>query len=92
LSKITAECQKKIDWLNDTIAKQNEMPKHAIPLITADMILKEKNALNYFVTPILYKPKPAPKVEEKKEETPKEPKKEAAKDEPVEPAAPMDVD
>jgi heat shock 70kDa protein 4 len=53
-----------LNWLNDSIAKINDSPKHVTPFVTASTINQEKNNLLYFVNPILNKPKPAPKKEE----------------------------
>ena len=64
--KVKTECQKKMSWLNDMIAKQNETPKHKDPVVTVETIMKEMDNLTYFVNPILNKPKP--KQEKKKEE------------------------
>ncbi|KAJ3087232.1 adenyl-nucleotide exchange factor sse1 [Quaeritorhiza haematococci] len=70
LDKVLSECQSKLNWLNDSIAKQNETPKYSDPVVTTEQINKTKEALFYSVNPILTKPKPKPveKKEEKKEE------------------------
>lgn len=91
------------EWLNEMIGKQDALPKHAVPLITSDAIRKEKDALFFFVTPILNKPKPKPVVEKKEEETKKEddksdapkegePATEKKSEEPVAQSEPMEVD
>ncbi|KAJ3129656.1 adenyl-nucleotide exchange factor sse1 [Physocladia obscura] len=64
LEKAKKEAQVKIQWLNSQIAKANDQPKHIDPVVTAAQINAEKNSLINFVTPIINKPKPAPKVEE----------------------------
>ena len=64
LEKVGKHCQEKLNWLNEKIGKQNEMPKHAEPCVTSESIVKERDALQYFVMPILNKPKPIPKKEE----------------------------
>jgi len=65
--KIKAECALKLEWLGKQMDKQHSLPKHAAPVLTSDIIRKEKDVLFYFVTPILNKPKP--KVEKKPEES-----------------------
>ncbi|KAJ3331912.1 adenyl-nucleotide exchange factor sse1 [Blyttiomyces sp. JEL0837] len=98
LEKVTKECQNKLNWLNDAIAKVNEQPKHVAPAVTVAAIQKEKDALAIIVNPILNRPKPAPKKEEapKPAETPKaeEEKKEESgeKEEGEKEKAEMDVD
>ncbi|KAI8819335.1 Hsp70 protein-domain-containing protein [Fimicolochytrium jonesii] len=78
LDKVVKECQTKLAWLNDVIAKTNEQPKHQDPAVTIDQLQKEREYLHLIVNPILSRPKPAPKKEEPKEEPKKE---EATKDE-----------
>ncbi|KND00507.1 uncharacterized protein SPPG_04820 [Spizellomyces punctatus DAOM BR117] len=82
LDKVAKEAQTKLNWLNDSIAKINEQPKHQDPAITVDQINKERESLHIFATPILNKPKPAPKVEKKEEK--KEAKKGEAKEDKME--------
>ena len=41
MDRVTAECKKKMEWLNDMIAKQNETPKHLNPVVTTEQITKE---------------------------------------------------
>ncbi|KAI8804205.1 heat shock protein 70 family [Cladochytrium replicatum] len=74
LDKVVAEANAKLGWLNDSIAKQNEKGKHEELVVRVGTIQKERETLQYFVNPILNKPKP--KVEKKAE-----PAKPAAKDE-----------
>ncbi|KAI0088088.1 HSP70-domain-containing protein [Irpex rosettiformis] len=51
-------------WLDDQIVRQSERPKNVDPVLTSAEILKRKDEIIYFATPILTKPKPkAPKVE-----------------------------
>ncbi|KAJ3258004.1 adenyl-nucleotide exchange factor sse1 [Boothiomyces macroporosus] len=68
LQKINDEANKKLQWINEKISKQNETPKHKEPVVTVEKIKQEQNALRAFATAILSKPKPKPVVEEKKEE------------------------
>ncbi|KAJ3241566.1 adenyl-nucleotide exchange factor sse1 [Chytriomyces hyalinus] len=65
LEKVKKETNDKLTWLNDSIAKVNDQPKHVNPAVTVEQINLERDSLMYFVNPILNKPKPAPKVEEK---------------------------
>jgi len=95
LDKVTSECQVKLNWLNDSIAKRNEQPKHVDPPVSSERILKERENLQFFVNPILNKPKPAPAPAPKKEDEAKkeEGKKEEPKaEEPPKAAEEMDVD
>ena len=50
-------------WLDDQIAKQAERPKNVDPVISSEEIIKKRDELIYFATPIFNKPKPKPKVE-----------------------------
>ncbi|KAJ1672818.1 hypothetical protein EV182_006433 [Spiromyces aspiralis] len=46
------------------LAKQEARPKYEAPVLFAHEIIRELEALNAFVTPIMNKPKPQPKPEE----------------------------
>jgi heat shock protein 4 len=66
-------------WLDDQFVRQSERPKNVDPVLTSAEILKRRDEIIYFATPILTKPKPkttttdAPKEEKKAEpEAPKE--------------------
>ncbi|CAM0141148.1 adenyl-nucleotide exchange factor sse1 [Umbelopsis sp. WA50703] len=48
-------------WLDQQIAKQDQVPKHETPVLFSRDIAKEQEALYAFANPILNKPKPAPK-------------------------------
>ena len=51
-------------WLDDQLARQAERPKNVDPVITCADVLKKKDEIIYFASPILNKPKPKPpKVE-----------------------------
>ncbi|EIW63665.1 heat shock protein [Trametes versicolor FP-101664 SS1] len=50
-------------WLDDQVARQSERPKNVDPAFTAAEVIKKKDDIVYFATPILTKPKPKPKVE-----------------------------
>ena len=50
-------------WLEDQSVRQSERAKNVDPVLTAAEVLKKKDEIIYFATPILTKPKPKPKVE-----------------------------
>ena len=50
-------------WLDDQIARQAERAKSVDAVLTSAEILKKRDDLIYFATPIFNKPKPKPKVE-----------------------------
>lgn len=47
-------------WLEDQIIRQTERPKNTDPVLTSSEVLKKKDEIIYFATPILSKPKPKP--------------------------------
>ncbi|KAI8646465.1 heat shock protein 70 family [Parasitella parasitica] len=61
---IVERCERGRRWLDEQKAKQDLVSKHDNPVLTADAIKKEEEAIIFFANPILNKPKPAPKVEE----------------------------
>ncbi|CAL1706042.1 unnamed protein product [Somion occarium] len=95
---IVEKCATVQQWLEDQIARQSERPKNVDPVLKSADVLKKRDEIIYFATPILTRPKPKPpKVEgtetPKKEgtETPKTEKpqgEQPAKEEGIE----MDVD
>lgn len=50
-------------WLDDQLAKQANVPKYDTPVLLSRDIAQEENAVIAFASPILNKPKPAPKPE-----------------------------
>lgn len=61
---IVEKCATIQKWLDDQIARQSERPKNVDPVLKGADILKKKDEIIYFATPILMKPKPkAPKVD-----------------------------
>jgi heat shock protein 4 len=66
-AKITAECDKKTEWLSKQLKLQDSKPKHTDPVLLVADLKREREALDAFATPIMNKPKPKPK------ETPKPP-------------------
>lgn len=79
-SKILDECDGLEKQLNDSVAKQDRLPKNVDPVITVADLKKKKLDLERMANAILSKPKPAPpKVEKPKE--PEQPKPTDAKTE-----------
>ncbi|KAH9932520.1 heat shock protein 70 family [Fomitopsis serialis] len=69
---VVERCATIQQWLEDQIARQSERPKDVDPVLTAADVLKKKDDIIYFSTPILTKPKPKPpKVETPGTQTPK---------------------
>ena len=60
---IVEKCATIQKWLEDQNVRQSERPKNTDPVFTAAEVLKKKDEIIYFATPILTKPKPKPKVE-----------------------------
>ncbi|KAI0686744.1 HSP70-domain-containing protein [Cytidiella melzeri] len=61
---VVEKCATVQKWLEDQIVRQSERPKNVDPVLTSAEIVKKKDEIIYFATPILTKPKPkAPKVE-----------------------------
>lgn len=60
---IIEKCATIQKWLEDQNVRQSERPKNVDPVLTAAEVLKKKDEIIYYATPILTKPKPKPKVE-----------------------------
>ncbi|TFK82527.1 heat shock protein 70 [Polyporus arcularius HHB13444] len=60
---IIEKCATIQKWLEDQNVRQSERPKNVDPVFTAAEVLKKKDEIIYFATPILTRPKPKPKVE-----------------------------
>ena len=60
---IVEKCATVQKWLEDQNVRQSERAKNVDPVLTAAEVLKKKDEIIYFATPILTKPKPKPKVE-----------------------------
>ena len=97
-----AKCQKIVDdstaWMYDMLDKQGGLAANVDPVVTVAQIYAKNQEVSNTVSPIMHKPKPKPKVEEKKAEEKKqeepadEPKKEEeAKKEEAETPEPMDT-
>lgn len=62
---VVEKCATVQKWLEDQIARQSERAKNTDPVLTSAEVLKKRDEVIYFATPILSKPKPkAPKVEQ----------------------------
>lgn len=101
-----ATCSDKLDkasaWMYDMLDKQGSLAANEDPAVTVDQIYAKNKELNDAISPIMHKPKPKPKVEEKKQEEPaaaeeqkkeEEPKKEEEekeKPEPMDTSEPME--
>ncbi|CUA66922.1 Heat shock protein homolog pss1 [Schizosaccharomyces pombe 972h-] [Rhizoctonia solani] len=59
-NKVVERCATEQQWLDDKSARQLEKPKTADPILTSTEILKRRDELIYFATPIMSKPKPKP--------------------------------
>eukprot|EP00211_Chloroparvula_japonica_P005187 CAMPEP_0119128188 /NCGR_PEP_ID=MMETSP1310-20130426/6436_1 /TAXON_ID=464262 /ORGANISM="Genus nov. species nov., Strain RCC2339" /LENGTH=861 /DNA_ID=CAMNT_0007118499 /DNA_START=116 /DNA_END=2701 /DNA_ORIENTATION=- len=71
-AKVRARCQEVQAWLTEKTEAQAKREKYEDPVITVnDLGNKQKELYNY-CNPIMSKPKPAPKPEEKKEEEKKD--------------------
>ncbi|ORZ15696.1 heat shock protein 70 family, partial [Absidia repens] len=58
---IVDRCDRARRWLDEQLAKQEKVPKCETPILFARDIGKEEEAVVNFATPLLNKPKPAPK-------------------------------
>lgn len=76
--RIRKEVQQTEAWLYDSMNKQEDLPKHADPVLTAEGIQVKRNALFNATNPIMIKPKPKP-VEPTPQQAPPQPAQEDAK-------------
>ena len=60
---VVEKCATVQKWLEDQHVRQSERAKNVDPVLTAAEVLKKKDEIIYFATPILTKPKPKPKVD-----------------------------
>ena len=62
---IVEKCATVQKWLEDQIVRQSERAKNVDPVLTSAEVLKKRDEIIYFATPILSRPKPKPpKVEQ----------------------------
>ncbi|RIA92935.1 heat shock protein [Glomus cerebriforme] len=67
---VVERATKTSEWLNEKLAAQAKVPKYEKPVVFVRDILKERENIVHFASPILSKPKPKPEPEPKPEETP----------------------
>jgi heat shock protein 4 len=71
-----ATCSDKVDkasaWMYDMLDRQGVLAANVDPVVTAEQIYSKNKELNDAVSPVMHKPIPKPKVEEKKAEEKKE--------------------
>jgi len=82
-------------WLEDQTFRQGEKPKNIDPVLTSEAIMKKREELIFFATPIMTKPKPKPVVETPpppKQEQPKPEDEKSSEKTDVPPPPEMDVD
>lgn len=98
-----ASCSEMVDkasaWMYDMLDKQGGLAANVDPVITAEQIYGKNKELNDLVSPIMLKPMPKPKVEEKKPEEDKKMDDETKKEgdgnyttEPMDTTEPMTTD
>ena len=71
---VVEKCATVQKWLEDQNVRQSERAKNVDPVLTAAEVLKKKDEIIYFATPILTKPKPkvpSSTAPPPKEDTPK---------------------
>jgi len=66
--RVVKECQNAMTWLSEKTALQDNTPKTASPIIMSFDIVKKREVIERVCNPIMSKPAPAPKPEEKKAE------------------------
>ncbi|KAJ2998035.1 adenyl-nucleotide exchange factor sse1 [Globomyces sp. JEL0801] len=86
LDELVSNAQKRVEWLNEQVAKQNDLPKSSVPILTAEKIRAEQTSLKTAAHKVLSKPKPKPAPKEE----PKVEKETAAEDVPMEDAPPLE--
>ena len=59
---VIEKCATVQKWLEDQTMRQLERPKNVDPVLTVAEILKKRDEVIYFCTPIMSKPKPKPPV------------------------------
>ena len=84
------KCDEVSNWLYEMLDKQGSLAQNVDPAFTAAEVNEKNKGLSNVCSPIVYKPKPKPKVEPKKEED--KPAEPAAADPAKEKPTPMDVD
>ncbi len=92
-----ALCSDKTDkasaWMYDMLDKQGGLAASVDPAVTVEQIYSKNKELNDVVSPIMHKPKPTPKAEEKKQDeqaTEEQKKEEGGASEPMDTSEPME--
>jgi heat shock 70kDa protein 4 len=62
LQSVAETCANAQKWLEDQSVRQSERPKNQNPVLTSAEIVKKRDEVIYFCTPILSRPKPKPPV------------------------------
>ena len=78
IQKVIGECQSALNWLVEKEQLQEATQPYEDPVLLSQEISKRGETVSIFCTPILSKPKPAPKVEEPKPEDAEKQEKEGA--------------
>ncbi len=84
-TKCREACDTTANWMYEMMDKQGSLSPNQNPVVTTAEIHAKTNELTKVISPIMHKPKPKPKVEEKKEEAKPDDEK-AAEDKPAEEA------
>merc|ERR1712038_122045 len=85
-TKVREVCDSTSSWMYEAMDKQGSLSLSENPVVTVAEINGKSNEITKIASPIMHKPKPKPKVEEKTEEKP-------AADQPAEEKSePMDTD
>ncbi|KAL1917516.1 uncharacterized protein VTP21DRAFT_3909 [Calcarisporiella thermophila] len=69
--QVVDRCERARRWLDEMLQKQAAVPLCETPVVFARDIIKEREELVHFATPILTKPKPKPAPEPTKADSPK---------------------
>ena len=78
----SSKCDTVSAWMYEMLDKQGGLAANVDPVVTVEDIYAKNKEVIDLVSPIMHKPKPKPKVEEKKEEEPAPENKEETKEEP----------
>ena len=65
VEQVVKECTEAKEWLADKVAQQAALPKTSPPAVLTKEMIARKETIERFCKPIMSKPKPAPKPEEK---------------------------
>lgn len=85
----SSKCDAVSAWMYEMLDKQGGLAANVDPAVTVEQIYAKNKEVNDVVSPIMHKPKPKPKVEEKKDDEGVK-KEEEEKTEPMDTSEPMD--